>query len=56
MEHREAALRLVEHWKREAERQAQFAQVPPPGLHVHACCPAAVSALRRQESMQQPDS
>ena len=37
MEHREAALRLVEHWKKEAERQAQFAQVPPLGLNVHAC-------------------
>ena len=27
LKHREAALRLVEHWKGEAERQAQFAQV-----------------------------
>lgn len=27
MEHRDSALKLMEHWKKEAERQAQFAQV-----------------------------
>ena len=27
LEHRDALLKLVEHWKGEAERQAQFAQV-----------------------------
>jgi hypothetical protein len=35
MEHRESALKLAEHWKMEAERQAAFAQV-----RMLACMPA----------------
>lgn len=47
LEHREAALKLAEHWKEEAIKQAKFAQVSNWPL----ICTSLVCASRRAGSL-----